>query len=120
MRPAAILRNRMGLTLVASTAVFIGVLALFWPVHLDDYDQYGFRIGCGDGAVADYEQAKSADRQASKSLQQQTPERGTDRVGDCRSATRWRRGWAAPVAVLGIAGLLTALLDRERRPRDWG
>jgi hypothetical protein len=118
MRPDAVLRDRFGLTLLSSTVVFFAVIALCWPVRLDVWDQSGFQISCGDGAVADYAQAASADHDARKPPHGPTPEHATDYVGDCQSAIWWRRGWTVPLAFFGVVGLLTALLDRGRRSHD--
>jgi hypothetical protein len=118
MRPDALLRDRFGLSLLSSAAVFFAVIALFWSVRLDVWDQSGFQISCGDGAVADYAQAASADRETRKPPHGLTPERATDYVGECQSATWWRRGWTVPLALLGVFGLLTAVLSHGRRPHD--
>jgi hypothetical protein len=116
MRPDALLRDRFGLSLLSSAAVLFAAIALFWPVRLDAWDQSGFRISCGDGAVADYAQATTADHEIRKQPHLPTSEQATDYVGDCQSATWWRRGWTVPLALLGVVGLLTALLSHGGRP----
>ncbi len=116
MSPDTLLRNRFNLSLLSSAVVIVAVIALFLPVRLDAWDQYGFQISCGDGAVADYAQATIVDQETRQHAPGQTTKRATDYVGACQSETWWRRGWTVPLATLGIFGLLTALLDRARRP----
>jgi hypothetical protein len=118
MRPNFLLRDRFGLSLLSAAAVIFAVITLCWPVRLDVWDQSGFQISCGDGAVADYAQAATVDHETRNPLHGPTPKRATDYVGDCQSAIWWRRGWTAPLAIVGVVGLLTALLDRGRRPHD--
>jgi hypothetical protein len=118
MRPDALLRDRFGLTLLSSAAVFFAAIALFWPVRIDAWDQSGFQITCGDGSVADYAQATTADHETRNPMHRTTTEHATDYVGDCQSAIWWRRGWTVPLALLGVVGLLTALLNRGPRPHD--
>jgi hypothetical protein len=116
MRPDALLRDRFALSLIASAAVFFAAIALFWPVRIDAWDQSGFQISCGDGAVADYAQAASADHETRTPPRGPTPQHATDYVGDCQAAIWWRRGWTVPLALLGTVGLLTALLNPGPRP----
>lgn len=113
-----LLRNRFGLALVSSAVLALAAIALLWPIALDHWDQYGFRIACGNGASTEYTQAAAADQENRNAVQGQATERATDYVGDCRSATWWRRGWTAPLAILGIVGLVIPLRDHRRRRHD--
>ena len=103
MRLASILRDRVTIALVAVGLVVFGILAMNWSVQLDDYDRWGFRIGCGTGFTTSYDQATLADQQPPLPPQ---PQSGyTDR---CQTAVVWRRVWATSVIVLG--GAMLALL----------
>jgi hypothetical protein len=110
MRRLAILRDRVAIALVAAAVVAVGVLALFWPVRLDGFDRWGFRVGCGTGLASSYDQATLADRQPGPAPQ---PEGGY--VDACRSAVLWRRAWAVALVGVGGGGLTVLLGNRERR-----
>ena len=49
--------------LVVSAAVIFlaaGLFALYFPVFIDAYDQYGWQVKCGNGFTAELTQAASA------------------------------------------------------------
>lgn len=79
----------------AALMVAVGLLALWFPVYLSQYDQYGIQIACGRGFSADMSQAAAA--------------HGTGLVAQCGTALLLRRIWAIPVAVIGWL-ILTVLL----------
>ncbi|KUI43282.1 hypothetical protein AU197_25505 [Mycobacterium sp. IS-1590] len=81
------------------SAVVLGaaLLALNFPVFLDSYDQYGWQVKCGTGYLTDLTQAVAAGGD-------------TDYVEQCESALLIRRLWTVPLALLGGAGLLVALV----------
>ncbi len=89
--------HRLAYTGIAA-AVILGValLALNFPVFLDDYDQWGWQINCGTGYVTELTQAAAA-------------------VGDkyyveeCESALLVRRLWAIPLVVVSAIVLLVVL-----------
>ena len=85
--------------------VVIGLLALWFPVYLGQYDQFGMQITCGRGLRANLSQAADAS--------------GDGLVAQCGTALLERRIWAIPVAVLGwliLTGLLTIWLHNAPRP----
>lgn len=105
MKWVAVLRDRVVLGLVAVAMLVTGLFALYAPTALDDYDKWGFRIVCGSGLSADYEQAAIADEVATAT---------GDHVDQCRSAIWWRRGWASTLVLIG-ASMSIALLVRQQR-----
>ena len=82
--------NRVAL--IVFTAVVLlagGLLALYFPVFIDAFDQFGWQVKCGNGFTTELTQASSA--------------AGTARryVDQCNSALMIRRSWAIPTAALG-------------------
>jgi hypothetical protein len=93
-----------GLLLAAAGVVFVvvGLFALNLPVHLADYDRYGFQVNCGTGYFPNMTQSTVADQAG----------HGTSYVDRCNTAVTIRRVWTIPLAALGsliIAGLIVAL-----------
>jgi hypothetical protein len=74
----------------------LGLLALNFPVFLDDYDQYGFQIKCGTGYATDLSQAAAAAGQHTY-------------VDQCESALFVRRLWTIPLVLIGTV-VLTAIV----------
>lgn len=95
--------NRGWLTLCLGGAlVAIGLVALNFPVFLDEYDRWGMQINCGTGYSANLDQAQIA-------IQASPP---SDFVDQCQSALAMRRAWAIPIAVTGwivLCGIAVAL-----------
>lgn len=89
--------RQLSLGIVGALLVVIGLLALWFPVYLSKYDQYGMQIACGRGFSADLSQAGDAN--------------GEGLVAQCGTALLLRRIWAIPVAVLGWL-ILTGLVAR--------
>jgi hypothetical protein len=108
MEGVAILRDRFARALIAGLVVVIGACALAWPVQLDDYDPWGFRIVCGTGLASSYDQASIADEQ-----RRPAPQPQREYVDACGSAIVWRRAWATSMLALG-GGVLLALLWSRR------
>jgi hypothetical protein len=79
--------RQLYLGIVAAALVVIGLLALWFPVYLSQYDQYGMQIVCGRGFSADLSQAASA--------------KGNGLVSQCGTALLLRRLWAIPAVVVG-------------------
>jgi hypothetical protein len=77
--------------------VVIGLLALWFPVYLGQYDQFGMQISCGRGFSANLSQAADA--------------HGDGLVAQCGTALLERRIWAIPVSIAGwvILTLLVAI-----------
>jgi membrane protein CcdC involved in cytochrome C biogenesis len=73
--------------IVAVLLIAVGLLALWWPVYLDQFDHYGIQITCGRGFSADLTQATDAG--------------GDDVIAKCGTALFIRRAWAIPTAVIG-------------------
>ena len=46
--------------IVSAILLCIGLFALRFPVYLDQYDQWGWQIGCGTGFSSDLTQAAAA------------------------------------------------------------
>jgi hypothetical protein len=104
--------RQLYLAIVAAALVVIGLLALWFPVYLSQYDQYGMQIACGRGFSADLSQAAGAD--------------GDGLVSQCGTALLLRRLWAIPAVVLGwliLAGVMAAWVhakpSEEESSRFW-
>lgn len=82
-----------GVLIVSAAVTFLaaGLFALYFPVFIDAYDQYGWQIKCGNGFTTELTQAASA--------------AGGNYVDQCNSALMVRRVWAIPAAVLGCVTL---------------
>ena len=106
--------RQLYLGIVAAALVVIGLLALWFPVYLNQYDQYGMQIACGRGFSADLSQAAGATG-------------GSDLVSQCGTALLLRRLWAIPAVVSGwliLAGLVavwvhTKPAEEEEGSRVW-
>lgn len=104
--------RQLYLGIVAAALVVIGLLALWFPVYLSQYDQYGMQIVCGRGFSADLSQAANAN--------------GNGLVSQCGTALLLRRLWAIPAVVLGwliLAGLAAVWVhtkpSAEESSRFW-
>lgn len=100
------------LGIVGAVLLAIGLLALWFPVYLSQYDQYGMQIACGRGFIADLSQAADA--------------HGDGLVAQCGTALLRRRIWAIPAAVLGwliltglIANWVRATPPAQESSRFW-
>ena len=105
--------RQLYLGIVAAALVVIGLLALWFPVYLSQYDQYGMQIACGRGFSADLSQAAGANG-------------GNGLVSQCGTALLLRRLWAIPAVVLGwliLAGLVAVWVhtkpSEEESSRFW-
>ncbi len=87
--------RQLTLGVVGALLVVVGLLALWFPVYLSQYDQYGMQINCGRGFSASLSQAADAN--------------GDGLVAQCGTALLLRRIWAIPAAVLGWL-ILTGLV----------
>jgi hypothetical protein len=72
--------------------VLAGLSALWFPVHLGQYDRWGMQVSCGRGFSASVPQPSGAD--------------GADYAGRCGTALLLRRLWAIPAAVAGAVLLM--------------
>jgi hypothetical protein len=72
---------------IGAALVAIGLLALWFPVHLSMYDPWGMPISCGRGFNATLSQGPEVQQ--------------ADVAGRCGSALLVRRLWAVPSAVAG-------------------
>lgn len=77
------------LGIVGAALIAAGLTALWFPVHLDQYDRWGMQISCGRGFSASVPPPSEA--------------YGADYSGQCGSALLLRRLWAIPAAVAGWA-----------------
>ncbi|OBB86628.1 hypothetical protein A5760_04360 [Mycobacterium colombiense] len=100
-----------GPLIVFAAVVFLagGLFALYLPVFIDAYDQFGWQVKCGNGFTTELNQASSAVGPA-----------GTNYVDQCGNALMVRRLWAIPTAVLGGMALTwraaAVLAHDHRRP----
>jgi hypothetical protein len=72
----------------------VGLMALWFPVYLHQYDLYGVKVSCGNGFSSNLNQAAQANL-----------------VTKCDSALLVRRAWAIPAVAFGwflVAGFLLA------------
>lgn len=83
----------------AIAMIAVGLLALQFPVNLNEFDKWGIQINCGNGFGAELLQASIADTTASST---QTSTRFTNA---CHTALTVRRVWAISLTVLGAAVL---------------
>jgi len=75
------------LGVVGAALIATGLLALWFPVHLDQYDQWGMQISCGRGFNGSLSQTPGA--------------HDATLAGQCATALLLRRLWAIPAAIVG-------------------
>jgi hypothetical protein len=75
------------LGVVGAALIATGLLALWFPVHLGLYDQWGMQISCGRGFNASMSQTPGA--------------YDAGLAGQCGTALLARRLWAIPAAIIG-------------------
>ena len=104
--------RQLFLGIVGALLVVIGLLALWFPVYLSLYDQYGMQIACGRGFSANLSQAADAN--------------GDALVAQCGTALLLRRIWAISTVVLGwliltglVASWVRAKPPVEESSRFW-
>nr|WP_234794226.1 hypothetical protein [Mycolicibacterium flavescens] len=83
--------------IIAAVVLIFGLLAMNFPVFLDDYDQYGWQIKCGTGYLTDLTQAAAAGGDVNY-------------VDQCESALLVRRMWTMPLTVISGTILLAVLV----------
>jgi hypothetical protein len=79
----------------------IGLMALWFPVYLDQYDIYGVKVTCGNGFSSNLNQAAQANL-----------------VTKCDTALLVRRAWAIPAVAIGwllVTGFLLSWVHREAK-----
>jgi len=76
-----------------AVVIVAGLLALNFPVFLDDFDQYGFQIKCGTGFATDLSQATAAAGDHTY-------------VDQCETAVLVRRLWTIPPVVIASTVLV--------------
>lgn len=94
--------RQLTLGIVGAFLVVIGLLALWFPVYLSEYDRYGMQISCGRGFSANLSQAAEAN--------------GDGLVAQCGTALLLRRIWAIPAVILGwliLTGLVASWVRAE-------
>ena len=106
--------NRQVVLGVVGTALIVtGLLALWFPVHVGQYDQWGMQISCGRGFNASLSQTPGA--------------HDAGLAGKCGTALLLRRLWAIAAAVTGwlLVTVLVAIWvrstpdDSEESTRFW-
>ena len=75
------------LGVVGAALIATGLLALWFPVHVGQYDQWGMQISCGRGFNASLSQTPGA--------------HDAGLAGQCGTALLLRRLWAIPAAIIG-------------------
>jgi hypothetical protein len=98
--------RQFALSIAGIALVLTGLLALWFPVYLDHFDQYGVQISCGKGFSSNLTQAANAD--------------GNGLVAQCGTALLIRRAWAIPLTVMGwllVTGVL-AVWVHNSPPKD--
>lgn len=79
--------RQLVLGFVGAVLIVVGLLALWFPVYLSQYDQYGMQISCGRGFSANLSQAADAN--------------GGGFVAKCGTALLIRRTWAIATTIIG-------------------
>jgi hypothetical protein len=97
-------RRQMYIGIAGVLLVLIGLAALWFPVYLNQFDDYGIKVNCGNGFSA--------------SLTQATASGGGNLVGQCDTALLVRRAWAIPAVVIGWLLLTEFLMIWVRRGRS--
>ena len=101
------------LGVMGAALIVTGLLALWFPVHVGQYDQWGMQISCGRGFNGSLPQTPGAD--------------DANLAGQCATALLRRRLWAIPAAITGWV-LVTILAvkwvrstpdDSEESTRFW-
>jgi hypothetical protein len=89
--------RQLYLGIVGALLAVVGLLALWFPVYLSHYDQFGMQVACGSGFSSDLSQAANAN--------------GNGLVAQCGNALLLRRLWAIPAVVAGWL-IIVALLAK--------
>lgn len=95
----ALARRHTMLAAAGLALAVIGLMALWFPVYLNQYDVYGVKVTCGNGFSSNLNQATQANL-----------------VTKCDTALLVRRAWAIPAVAIGwvlISGFLLAWVHRE-------
>lgn len=82
----------------------IGLGALWFPVYLNRFDDYGIKVNCGNGFSASLTQAAASSE--------------GNLVGQCDTALLVRRAWAIPAVALGWLLLTEFLVIWVRQGRS--
>src|SRR5581483_860527 len=97
--------NRVPLIVFTAVALLAGgLLALYFPVFIDAFDQFGWQVKCGNGFASELTQAATAAGKA------------RNYVDQCNSALMVRRLWAITTAALGGVTLAGCGGGRPRPP----
>jgi hypothetical protein len=82
--------------ILCAVLLIVGLIALNFPVFLDDYDQFGFQIKCGTGYATDLTQAAAT-----------AGERNF--ADECETALLMRRMWIIPLVAVSALVLLAVV-----------
>ena len=92
--------------IVCGPLLIVGLIAMNFPVFLDDFDQFGFQIKCGTGYATDLTQAAAAVGQHNF-------------VDQCEAALLVRRMWTIPlVAISGLVLLVVTAASAITSARE--
>lgn len=90
--------------LAGLTLALIGLMALWSPIYLNQYDLYGLKVTCGNGFSSNLSQAAEANL-----------------VTKCDTALLVRRAWAIPAVAFGwvlVMGFLLAWAQAARPEKE--
>ncbi len=82
----------------------IGLMALLFPINLDQYDSFGVKVTCGNGLRSDLSQCLQAN--------------GDALVTRCDTALVVRRAWAIPAVAIGwvlVTGFLVVWVHNDQQ-----
>jgi hypothetical protein len=82
--------------ILCAVLLIVGLIALNFPVFLDDYDRFGFQIKCGTGYATDLTQAAAT-----------AGERNF--ADECETALLTRRMWTIPLVAVSALVLLAVV-----------
>jgi hypothetical protein len=99
-------RRQMYIGIAGVLLVLIGLGAMWLPVYLNQFDDFGIQIRCGNGF--------------SSSLTQATGSNGGNVASQCDTALLERRAWAIPAVVIGWLLLIEFLMFWVRSSETGG
>jgi hypothetical protein len=106
--------------MIGTVLLAVGLLALGFPVFLDEYDKYGIQVKCANGYSSQLLQATVDDQTPGGQPAPGAVEPATNHVDQCKSAVAHRRAWAVPTVGLGalllVAKVTTWARTRTRAP----
>ncbi|HEU0191015.1 MAG TPA: hypothetical protein VFR17_07075 [Mycobacterium sp.] len=99
---------------IGAALLAVGLLGLWSPVFLGDYDMYGVQVNCGNGYSSQLLQAEVDDQAAARRPAGDGAPAG-GYVDRCTSALAHRRAWASVTVGLGAVTLAVQVAGWWRR-----